>query len=208
MHQIVHILGDVGAVVADALDVLGGERRCRAQADVARILHHVGEKLAKKGIVHGIDALVVAPHRVGLVGIALGIGIEHVLELAERQFDHMPEAGHQRLGVALARHGQGALGDILAQVADALQVACDLQHRHDVAQVVGHGLALRDHEDRQLLDVALEHVDGRGRWRQRPRRAWGRASPARRSPAPAGAPPGRPSGRSSCRAAPAPGRTT
>ncbi len=53
-----------------------------------------------------------------------------------------------------------ALGDVLAQIADALQVAGNAQHRHDMAQVVGQRLALGDHQDRQLLDVALQRVDG------------------------------------------------
>src|SRR6185436_14664465 len=59
VHQEMHILGNVGAVVADALDILGGEQQMRAQSDVARVFHHVGEQLAEQGIVHGIDALVV-----------------------------------------------------------------------------------------------------------------------------------------------------
>ena len=62
VHEVVHVLGDVGGVVADALDVLGGEQQMRAQADVARVLHHVGEELAEQRIVHGVDALVAAPH--------------------------------------------------------------------------------------------------------------------------------------------------
>ena len=40
-------LGDVGGVVADALDVLGDEQEVRRRRDVVRILHHVGEQLAE-----------------------------------------------------------------------------------------------------------------------------------------------------------------
>ena len=61
--------------------------------------------------------------------------------------------------MVLARDGERALGDVLGEVADALQVAGDLQHRHDVAQIVGHGLAPGDHQDGLLLQVALEQVD-------------------------------------------------
>src|SRR4029078_7047512 len=46
MHQEIHRLGDVGGVVADALDVLGAEQEMGAEPDIARILHHVGEELA------------------------------------------------------------------------------------------------------------------------------------------------------------------
>ena len=62
--------------------------------------------------------------------------------------------------MVLAGDGQRALGDVLGEIADALQVARDLEHRHDVAQVVGHRLAPGDHEDGLLLQLALELIDG------------------------------------------------
>ena len=71
----------------------------------------------------------------------------------------MLEARHQRLGMVLAGDGKRALGNVLGEVADALQVARDLQYRHDMAQVVGHGLTPSDSENGLLLQVALEQVD-------------------------------------------------
>src|SRR3546814_4859873 len=47
-RQVMGGLGDVGGMVADALDVLGDEQQMRAGRDVARILHHVGEQLDRK----------------------------------------------------------------------------------------------------------------------------------------------------------------
>ena len=44
-----------------------------------------------------------------------------------RQLGHVLEAGHQRLGMVLAGDGERPLGDVLGEVADALQVAGDLQ---------------------------------------------------------------------------------
>ena len=70
------------------------------------------------------------------------------------------QAGHQRLGMVLAGHGERALGDVLGEIADALQVAGDLERGHDVAQVVGHRLAAGDHQDGLLLELALQAVDG------------------------------------------------
>ena len=58
--HVVRRFGNVGCVVTNALQVLGAEQQMRAEANAARILHHVGEELAEQGIVHGIDALVVA----------------------------------------------------------------------------------------------------------------------------------------------------
>ena len=208
VHQIVDVLGDVGGVIADALDVLGGEQQMRAQPDVARVFHHVGQQLAEQRIVHGVDALIVTPHRVGLVGVALGVGVQHVLELAERQLHHVLETSHQGLGMVLAGHGQRPLGDVLAQIADALQVAGDLQHRHDVAQVVGHAAGAGRSSGWSAPGSRARARRWRGRWRRRPRRACGsRRSRAVEALCRAAAPPARPSARSSCRAAAAPGRT-
>src|SRR3546814_19939536 len=43
-RQVMGGLGDVGGMVADALDVLGDDQQMCAWRDVARILHHVGEQ--------------------------------------------------------------------------------------------------------------------------------------------------------------------
>ena len=46
-------------------------------------------------------------------------------------------------------------------VADALQVAIDLDHRQDEAQIDGHGLFLGEQFIRHLVQLALGGVDGR-----------------------------------------------
>ncbi len=132
----------------------------RAEADIARVLHHVREQLPEQGVVHGVDLLVVAPHGERLVGVAFHVAVEHVLELAERQVGHVLEARHQALGVVLPGDGKGALGDVLGEVADALEITGDLQHGHDVAQVGRHRLPLGDERDGRFLQLALERVDG------------------------------------------------
>ena len=52
-----------------------------------------------------------------------------------------------------------ALGDVLGEVADALEIVGDAQRAHDLAQVDRHRLAARDGQDRALLDLALQGVD-------------------------------------------------
>src|ERR1700754_3189777 len=41
------VLGDVGRVVADALDVLRHEQKMRARRDIARVFHHVRQQRAE-----------------------------------------------------------------------------------------------------------------------------------------------------------------
>src|SRR5690606_11006509 len=159
MDEVVDALGDVGRVIADTLDVLGAEQKMGAEADVARILHHVGQELAKHRIIHGIDLLILAPDREREVTIAFRVGVKHVLEPAHRTLHHAAKAGHDGLRVGLVRDGKGALGRILGKIADALQIRGDAQRRHDVTKVIGHGLPTCDHRDHLAFDIALELVD-------------------------------------------------
>ena len=52
-----------------------------------------------------------------------------------------------------------ALGDVLGEVADALEIVGDVDRGHDLAQILRHRLAAGDHADRLLLDLALRAVD-------------------------------------------------
>src|SRR5262249_11531467 len=81
VDEIVDVLGDVGGMVADALEVLGAEQEMRAQPDGARILHHVGKELAEDRVVERIELLIAAPYFKGLFIRHRGIGIEHGDEL-------------------------------------------------------------------------------------------------------------------------------
>ena len=55
--------------------------------------------------------------------------------------------------------GLRALGDVLGEIADALEIGSDADRHHDLAQVARHRLALGDDQDRLLLDRELERVD-------------------------------------------------
>ena len=158
-HEKVDILGDIGGVVADPLDVLRRKQQVRAQADIARVLHHVGQQLAEHRIVERVEARIAAPDGDGLCRIARAEGVQHVLQLPERQLGHVTKAAHQRLRMVLRRQRQRALGDILGEIADPFEIGADLEHGHDVPQIVGHRLPLRDHDDRALLQLTLEPVD-------------------------------------------------
>ena len=93
------------------------------------------------------------------VGVALDIGVEHLFQLAERKLAHVLQAEHELLRLLLADHGKRPLGDVLAEIADALQVGRDAKRRHDLTQVVGERLAPGDHDDGLLLDLLLQFVD-------------------------------------------------
>ena len=66
-------------------------------------------------------------------------------------------ARHPRFDADLER----ALGDVLGEVADPLEVAGDADRADDLAQIDRHRLAARDGQDRLLLDLALQRVEPR-----------------------------------------------
>ena len=74
-------------------------------------------------------------------------------------FRHVAHAGHQRLRPAFAGNGQRPLGDVFGKIADAFEIAGNLQHRHDVAEIVGERLPLGDHDDHLFLQIPLELID-------------------------------------------------
>ncbi len=54
-----------------------------AKGDVARILHHMGQEIAKDQIFEGVEIGVSLPDVERPLDVALGVGVEHVLH----QFD-------------------------------------------------------------------------------------------------------------------------
>ncbi len=53
------------------------------------------------------------------------------------------------------------LGDVLGEIADALEIAGDADGARRFAQIDRHRLAARDGEDGALLDFALQRVEAR-----------------------------------------------
>ena len=90
--------------------------------------------------------------------IALGIGIQHFLELGQHLAAHAAEALHGAAGAGLV-HGLGALGDVLGKVADALEVRRDLDGGDGFAQVDRHGLTQGDQAQGLGLDVHFQLID-------------------------------------------------
>ena len=95
------------------------------------------------------------------LGVALGVGVEHVLHQLGGDVVHVAQADdrarHPRFDADLQR----PFGDVLGQVADPLEVAGDPDRADDLAQIDRHRLAPGDGENRLLLDLALQRVEAR-----------------------------------------------
>ena len=59
----------------------------------------------------------------------------------------------------LVAHGDGALADVLRQIANALEVVGNAQHGDDRPQIDGHRLPQCDGLDRLFLDLPLHVVN-------------------------------------------------
>ncbi|ESY33756.1 hypothetical protein X749_02670 [Mesorhizobium sp. LNJC391B00] len=152
------VLGNVGGVVADALDVLGAKQQMRARRDVARIFHHVGQKLAKQRGVHGVDLVVAVANEAYFLDRARGIDVEHFLELGQSEFGKRLEAAKQAGRLAAVNDADHTLGDVLGEVTDPFEVGRNADGADDLAQIRRHGLALGDDDDGFVVDFALAIV--------------------------------------------------
>ena len=74
------VFGDVGGVVADALEVPGDENEIDAGFDGARIAEHVGEQFADDLTLQRIELIVALEHLLGGADIADHEGVERFVE--------------------------------------------------------------------------------------------------------------------------------
>ena len=80
VDQEVDDLGDVGGVIAHALDVLGDEQQVCAWRDVARVLHHVGQNFPEQAVIQRVHLGVALPNLERLVGVAGAVRVENILD--------------------------------------------------------------------------------------------------------------------------------
>ena len=159
--EVEHRFGDVGGVVADPLDVLRAEQQVGAERDVARIFHHVGQEVAEDGILERVEFGVALPYRPRALGVALGVGVEHVL--------------HQFGGDVVHVTGRPTIarGTRASMPISAIAWRCSWPGRQPARgrrrpgsrrrsrAVDRHRLTPSDGANRLLLDLALQRVEAR-----------------------------------------------
>ena len=78
---------------------------------------------------------------------------------AEHHIGHVLDAADQLGRREFAVERDHALGDVLGEIADALEIVGEPQRADDLAQIDRHRLAAGDGEDRLFLDLALQRID-------------------------------------------------
>ena len=158
LHQEDHVLGDVGGVVGDALQVAADQDQRQRPLDRAGVRHHVGEQHAEDLVLELVH-LVVAPQHVAR---QRGVRLTKASRLSRVIFSAI--SAMRGMSISGLSGGCGSslthvLGDVHGLVADPLQVGVDLHGRRDQAQVRGHGLLQRQQLQAAVVDLDLQVVD-------------------------------------------------
>src|ERR1700674_1635405 len=159
LDEVDDVLGDVGGVVADALEVFGNEDQFERGKDDTGIAHHVGEQFTENLVAVAVDLIVGGEDTLGEFDVAADDGIEgaanHLLdEIAHaRQID-------VRLHARVAKDALGSLGDVDGLIADALEIVIDARDRQHEAEIDGHELVQSEKLNDAIVNFHLELVDG------------------------------------------------
>jgi hypothetical protein len=159
LDEIDDVFGDVGGVVADALEILGDEDEFERGKDDAGIAHHVGEEFAENLVAVVVNTIVRGEDFLGEVNVAADDGVEGVADHFFGEFAHAREVD-VRLDAGMAKDAQGTLSDIDGLISDAFEIVIDARDGQDEAKVDGHELVEGEKLDDAVVDFHLKFVDG------------------------------------------------
>jgi hypothetical protein len=124
----------------------------RAKRDVVRVFHHKGEKITRNRV------RIAHPDTTRAFSIPLRIGIERILQKSGHQFMHRPKPNDATRYAQLRFDLDNPLGDILGEIANALEIAWNPNSRDKFAKIRRQRLPPRDRRDRLFLDIALQYI--------------------------------------------------
>src|SRR5256884_3934057 len=159
LDEIDDVLGDVGGVVTDALEVLGDEDQFESGKDDAGITHHVGEQFTENLVAVVVHLIVGGQDALGQFHVAADHGIESI---ANHLFGELAHARQIDVGLhaRVSEDAQGSLGDVDGLVADALEIVIDARDRQHEAEIDGHQLVQGKKLNDAIVDFQLQLVDG------------------------------------------------
>src|SRR3990172_11428881 len=155
-----YVLGDIGGMVGDALQIFGHQDQLEGLKDHGGITHHVAQQLAEDLVAQAVHLVVANQHRTGQLDVAVDQCVEAVADHAFREFAHSREV-YVGLDARMAQDALGRLGDIDGLVADAFEIVVDARDGQYEAQVSSHQLLQRQQLHHAIVDFDLQLVDGR-----------------------------------------------
>ena len=159
LDEVNDIFGDVGGVVADALEVFGDEDQFERGKDDAGIAHHVGEQFTENLVAVAVHLVVSGEDTLGEINVAADDGVKGV---ADHFFGKLAHARQIDVGLhaRVAQDALGALSDVDGLIADALEIVVDARDGQHEAKIDGHELVQREKLNDAVVDFHLEFVDG------------------------------------------------
>src|SRR6266849_1392301 len=159
LDEVDDVFGDVGGVIADALEVFGDEDQFERGKDHAGIAHHVGKQFAENLIAVVVYLIVGSEDRLRELDVAADHGIEGV---AHHFFDELAHTREIDVGLhaRVAKDAQGALSDVDGLIADALEIVVDAGDGENKTEIDGHELVQGEKLNDAVVNFYLELVDG------------------------------------------------
>src|SRR6266478_3906195 len=154
LDEVDDVFGDVGGVVADALEVLGDEDQFERGKDDAGIAHHVGKQFTENLVAVVVHLIVGGEDALRQLDVAADDGVEGVANHLFGEFAHAREID-VRLDARMAEDAEGTLGDVDRLITDALKIVVDARDGEDEAEVDGHELVQREKLDDAVVDFHL-----------------------------------------------------
>ena len=116
------------------------------------------EQFAEHQRLQQVQFVVAGEHALGERHVAADVGVERVAQHFLRDERHARNVD-ELLDRRMLQVAGGRLGDVHGQVAHALEVAVDLDRRHDGAQVGRHRLLERQQLEAAVVDLDVELID-------------------------------------------------
>ena len=153
------VFGDVGGVVAYALEVAGDDERVERLRSQLGLVLDEGAERGEGCVVHLVDLIVELEDGFGELGVGFDEGLEGFADHGGGKRCQLGDVDGE-VDVGVSSHLADADGDVDGLIAYALEVGVDADDGEDEAEVDGHGLLHGKEVEGHLVDLALEAIDG------------------------------------------------
>jgi hypothetical protein len=146
-------------MIADSLNILRAKDEVDGRRHGSGILHHVGEQLTKQRCIEPIDILITRPDLDGLCHVAIGKTVEDIPELSQDEGRYVQHSSHELSRQIRSLERTYALADVLCEIPNPLEFACDPQDCDRLPQVDSNRVPSRNQRHDRFVDLSLHLVD-------------------------------------------------
>ncbi len=155
----INVLGYVGDVIADPLDILRTKEQMRRTSNILIGTRDIIDRFLKEGRIQEVDFAIRVPNCHCPRRVPISVGSEYLPKLILCKRAHLPDARGEILRRRLAAESPCPLCNIFRQITDTLQFRPDPRRGHNVPQIDRQGLPPRNDLNRLVLDARFEDVN-------------------------------------------------